>query len=288
MQRISKTLASRLVRELEEMAEKDTEKYATFWREFGPFLKEGIASDPQAKDQLVKLLRFNTTKSEDGLSALADYKGRMVEGQEAIYYVLAEDLEAARRSPHLDPLYERGIEALLLTDVLDNFMLQGLREYDGTPLRNVDDPDLKLPGAETTGEGEAVSDEELTTLSRRFESVLGDRIKDVRASAVLRNNPIRLVSPSDVPGREFQRVQRLMGRDFSIPEKIVELNPRHPLIHDLAALAQSEREPEVLDACIEQLYESALLAEGLLPTPASMLPRIQKLMEAAARGGDRG
>jgi molecular chaperone HtpG len=288
MQRISKTLASRLVRELEEMAEKDTEKYASFWREFGPFLKEGIASDPQAKDQLVKLLRFNTTHAEDGLSALADYKGRMVEGQEAIYYVLAEDLEAARRSPHLDPLYERGIEALLLTDVLDNFMLQGLREYDGTPLRNVDDPDLKLPGAETTGEGEAVSDEELTTLSRRFESVLGDRIKDVRASVVLRNNPIRLVSPSDTPGREFQRVQRLMGRDFSIPEKIVELNPRHPLIHDLAALAQSEREPEVLDACIEQLFESALLAEGLLPTPASMLPRIQKLMEAAAHRGVGG
>ena len=284
MQRISRTLTSRLVRELEEMSEKEPDKYKTFWHEFGPFLKEGIATDPQAKDQIAKLLRFSTTKSGDDVIALADYKARMVEGQEAIYYVLADNLDAARRSPHLDPLYERDIEALLLTDVLDSFMLSGLREFDGTPLRNVDDPALTLPGAERTGEHATLSDTEFEALAQRFKQVLGDRVTDVRASEILRSNPVRLVSPADAPGREMQRIQRLMERDYSVPPKLIEINRAHPLIHDLAALTVAGRDVAVADAIIEQLYDSALVAEGLHPAPASMLPRIQTLMEAAARG----
>ena len=284
MQRISRTLTSRLARELEEMSEKEPDKYKTFWHEFGPFLKEGIATDPQAKDQIAKLLRFSTTKSGDDVIALADYKARMVEGQEAIYYVLADNLDAARRSPHLDPLYERDIEALLLTDVLDSFMLSGLREFDGTPLRNVDDPALTLPGAERTGEHATLSDTEFEALAQRFKQVLGDRVTDVRASEILRSNPVRLVSPADAPGREMQRIQRLMERDYSVPPKLIEINRAHPLIHDLAALTVAGRDVAVADAIIEQLYDSALVAEGLHPAPASMLPRIQTLMEAAARG----
>lgn len=284
MQRIARTLASRLVRDLEEMAEKEADKYAAFWREFGPFLKEGIATDPQAKDQLAKLLRFNTTKSGDGLSSLADYKSGMVEGQQAIYYVLADDLEAARRSPHLDPLYARDVEALLLTDVLDSFMLSSLREFDGTPLRNVDDPDLELPGADNAAEGEQLGEDQFEAIAARFKTVLDDKITDVRSSTVLRGNPIRLVSTADAQTREMQRVQRLMERDFSVPPKIVEINGTHPLIHDLAAMAVAGQQTTILDACLGQLYDNALLAEGLLTSPAAMLPRIQALVEAAARG----
>jgi molecular chaperone HtpG len=247
-------------------------------------LKEGIATDPQAKDQIAKLLRFSTTKSGDDVIALADYKARMVEGQDAIYYVLADNLDAARRSPHLDPLYERDIEALLLTDVLDSFMLTGLREFDGTPLRNADDPALKLPGTERRDEQETLSDAEFAALSERFKQVLGDKVTEVRASEILRSNPVRLVSPADAPGREMQRIQRLMERDYSVPPKLIELNRAHPLIHDLAALTVTGRDLVTVDACIEQLYDSALVAEGLHPAPAAMLPRIQALMEAAARG----
>ena len=286
-QRISKTLASRLVRELDDMAQKDSEKYATFWREFGVFLKEGIANDPQNRNDIAKLLRFNTTKSGDDIVSLEAYKGRMVADQEAIYYVLAEDLASARRSPHLDALYARDIEALLLTDVLDGFMLTGLREYDGTPLRNVDDPNLALPGTVEDDQAEAIGENEITMLVDHVKRVLGERITEARPSSVLRNNPVRLVSPSDAPGREMQRVQRMMDRDYTIPAKLLEFNPSHALVRDLAALATSGEETETFDAVIEQLYDSALLAEGLHPAPATMLPRIEQLMEAAARTARR-
>jgi molecular chaperone HtpG len=284
IQRISKTLTSRLMRDLGELAEKDAEKYQSFWQEFGVFLKEGVATDPQNKDELAKLLRFSSTHSEEGLTSLADYKARMVEGQEAIYYVQADGLDAARRSPHLDPLYSRGIEALLLTEVIDSFMLSGLREFDGTPLRDVDDPELKLPGDETVDENAALSDDVVSSLAERFKQVLGDRVTDVRPSSVLRNNPVRLVSPSDVPGREMQRIQRLMERDYSVPAKLMELNRTHRLMHDLAELVHDEGQTATVNAIIEQLYDNALLAEGLHPSPASMLPRLQTLIEAAASG----
>lgn len=282
-QRISKTLASRLVRELDDMSNKEPEKYATFWSEFGVFLKEGIANDPQSRTDIAKLLRFNTTKSGDEIVSLNTYKERMVEGQEAIYYVLAEDLASARRSPHLDALYARDIEALLLTDVLDGFMLTGLRDYDGTPLRNVDDPNLELPGTIEDEQTSAISEDQTTLLIDGVKRVLGDRITEARSSTVLRNNPVRLVSPSDIPGREMQRVQRMMDRDYAIPAKLMEFNPSHPLVHDLATLAEVGGNTELFDAVVEQLYDSALLAEGLHPAPATMLPRIEKLMEAAAR-----
>ncbi len=282
-QRIAKTLASRLVRELDDMSTKEPEKYATFWREFGVFLKEGIANDPQNRNDIAKLLRFNTTKSGDEIVALETYKSRMIEGQEAIYYVLAEDLPSARRSPHLDALYARDIEALLLTDVLDGFMLTGLREYDGTPLRNVDDPNLTLPGTVDDEQTESISEDQITILTDSVKHILGDRITEARPSTVLRNNPVRLVSPSDIPGREMQRVQRMMDRDYTIPAKMLEFNPSHALVRDLAALADSDAHSDLLAAVVEQLYDSALLAEGLHPAPATMLPRIEKLMEAAAR-----
>jgi molecular chaperone HtpG len=283
-QRIAKTLSSRLVRELDDMAQKDAEKYANFWREFGPFLKEGIANDPQNRNDLAKLLRFSTTKSGDEIVSLATYKERMMEGQEAIYYVLAEDLPSARRSPHLDALYARDIEALLLTDVLDGFMLTGLREYDGTPLRNVDDPNLTLPGTVEDEQAETLNEDQITEMVDNIKRILGDRITEARPSTVLRNNPVRLVSPSDVPGREMQRIQRMMDRDYAIPAKLLEFNPSHPLVRDLATLAASGTDNDTLDAVVEQLYDSALLAEGLHPAPATMLPRIERLMEAAARG----
>jgi molecular chaperone HtpG len=168
LQRIKKSLTNRLTKELVELAEKDAQKYATFWNEFSPFIKEGVATDPLARDDLLPLLRFHTTRSGDQLASLAEYKERMVEGQKEIYYVLAADLESARRSPHLDALTDRGIEALLLYDVMDSFMLNGLREYQGLKLRNVDDPNLSLPG-EAPAPEVSISDEQFTRLGERLQ-----------------------------------------------------------------------------------------------------------------------
>ena len=158
MQRIRKTLTARLVKELAQLADKQPETYRTFWIEFGPFLKEGIAVEPSSKDDLLKLLRFHSTRSDE-LVSLAHYKKRMVAQQQAIYYVLANDLDSARRSPHLDALEARNIEALLLPDLVDSFMVSSLREYEGVPLRNADDPHLELPELPEDANEDAVAPE---------------------------------------------------------------------------------------------------------------------------------
>jgi molecular chaperone HtpG len=283
--RLKKTLTGRLTKELTELAEQDAEKYARFWDEFGVFFKEGVASDTAARSELLPLLRFHTTSGE-ALQTLADYKGRMIEGQDEIYYVLAGDLPSARQSPHLEALQERGIEALLLHDMMDGFMLTGLREYEGHKLRNVDDTDLKLPGEGKPAEV-MVADESFGRLVARVKEVLGERVKSVRASELLRGSPARLLSPEDTPNREMERVQRILDRDYKMPPKILELNRGHTLIADLAHLVDERPADPLIAPLIEQIYDSALLLEGLHPNPAEMVSRIQAIMEAAARGGSR-
>ena len=280
--RLKKTLTGRLTKELAELASQDAEKYAAFWAEFGVFLKEGVATESQARTDLLPLLRFHSTKSGDGLIALAEYKERMLEGQEDIYYVLGSDLASVRHSPHLEALEERGLEALLLPDMMDGFMLTGLREYEGHKLRNVDDPNIKLPG-ESKPADVAVSDESFTRLVSKFKAVLGERATSVRASSLLRGSPARLLSPDDAPNREMERIHRILERDFKVPARLIELNRGHALIADLARLIEQQPGDPLVATLIEQIYDSALLLEGLHPNPANMVERIQRLMEAAAR-----
>lgn len=280
--RIKKTLTSRLTKELNELAEKDTEKYAAFWKEFGIFLKEGIALEYSARTDLLPLLRFYSTASGDGLTSLAEYKSRMIDGQSEIYYVMGSDLESVRHSPHLEALQERGLEALLFVDMMDGFMLSGLREYEGHKLHNADDPNITLPGEARPNEVH-VSDEQFAQLVTAFKEQLGERITAVRASNVLRSSPARLVSPDDAPNREMERIQRILERDFKVPARTIELNRGNALIADLARRLERQPDDPLAATLIEQIYDSALLLEGLHPNPASMVERIQKLMEAAAR-----
>lgn len=280
--RIKKTLTSRLTKELNELAEKDTEKYAAFWKEFGIFLKEGIALEYSARTDLLPLLRFYSTASGDGLTSLAEYKSRMIDGQSEIYYVMGSDLESVRHSPHLEALQERGLEALLFVDMMDGFMLSGLREYEGHKLHNADDPNITLPGEARPNEVH-VSDEQFAQLVTAFKEQLGERITAVRASNVLRSSPARLVSPDDAPNREMERIQRILERDFKVPARTIELNRGNALIADLARRLEHQPDDPLAATLIEQIYDSALLLEGLHPNPASMVERIQKLMEAAAR-----
>lgn len=283
MQRIKKTLTGRFTKELAELAEKDPEKYTSFWNEFGIFIKEGIATDFAAREELTPLLRFYSSTSDDKLVSLSEYKSRMIEGQNEIYYLLASDLASAKRSPHLDALAERGLEALLLVDVMDSFMLNGLKEYEGHTLRNMDDPNLELPGRASTQEA-LISDEAFAQLVTRIKSVLGERASSVRASSVLRNHPARLLSAEGDQNREMARIQRMLDQNYKVPAKIIELNRSHILVSDLARMIEQQSDAPVVDALIEQLYDNALLVEGLHPNPSDMVARIQLLMEAAARG----
>jgi molecular chaperone HtpG len=283
LQRIKRSLTGRLTKELAELAEKDAEKYKRFWQEFGVFLKEGVATEYAAREDLLPLLRFFSTKSGDELTTLAAYKERMGAEQKEIYYVLANDFASARRSPHLDAFEARGLEVLLLVEVMDSFMLNGLREFQGVKLRNVDDPELELPPLADAPEAQ-VSDEQFARIVTRVKDVLGERITSVRASNVLRSNPVRLLAAEGEQAREMARIQRLVERDYKVPPRIMEVNRAHPLVADLARLVENGQDEALAAALIEQLYDSALLLEGLHPNPADMVGRIQQLMEAAARG----
>jgi molecular chaperone HtpG len=281
--RIQRALVRKLIKELETLAEEKPEAYASFWAEFGSFVKEGIAADPAAKDYLMPLLRFHSSLSDGGLIALADYVGRMADDQHAIYYVLGEDLKSVAHSPHLDYFKAHDVEVLYLVDPIDSFVAVALQEYDGKPFKNVDDAGLELPmkdevKAETP---EILPEADFNRVVGRFVKVLGDRVVEVRESKVLRDSPCRLVSPDDAPAREMSRVYRMLGQDFEMPKRILEVNRSHPIIANLAHLVTETPEAEVIDPTIEQLFENQLLMEGLHPNPTDMIPRIQQLMEAA-------
>ncbi len=281
--RIQKALVGKLIKELKTLAEEKPEDYGRFWDEFGVFIKEGIAADPVGKDGLLPLLRFHSSKAEAGaLVSLADYTARMAEDQPAIYYLLGEDAESIARSPHLDYFRAHDIEVLYLTDPIDNFMILPLTEFEGKPLRNVDDATLELSQKEDTEETEpAIPEADFNRLVGRFVKVLGDRVTEVRQSKVLRDSPCRLVAPENVPGREMQRVQRLLNKDFEVPKKILEVNRGHPLVRNLARLVTDTPDDPVIDLAIEQLFENQLLLEGIHPNPAAMIARLRALMEAA-------
>jgi molecular chaperone HtpG len=281
--RIRRALVRKLIRELEALAKEDPDGYATFWREFGPFVKEGIAADPSARDGLVPLLRFHSSKSNEDLISLSDYAEGMTEKQHTIYYVLGEDLGSVARSPHLDYFLAHDIEVLYLVDPIDSFMLMNLQEYDEKSLRNVDDASLELPRIDSTEaeDGETVEEADFNRLVGRFVKVLGERVVEVRESHVLKNSPCRLVAPEDAPRREMARVYRMLDREFEIPKRILEINRRHAIVANLAQLVTDSPESAVIDPAIEQLFENQLLIEGLHPNPSEMIPRIQRLMEAA-------
>jgi molecular chaperone HtpG len=285
--RVQKALVRKLNKELETMAEERPEDYGRFWREFGPFIKEGIAADPNAKGDLVPLLRFHTSKSGDALHSLAQYAEGMSSDQDSIYFVLGDDLRSVARSPHLDYFRAHDIEVLYLVEPIDSFMVVSLKEYDGKPLRNVDDAGLELPKRDEAQEeaSDSIPEADFNRVIGRFVKVLGDRVLEVHESKVLRSNPCRLVSPDDAPMREMSRVYRMLDQGFEAPKRILEINRRHPIIANLARLVTETPEAEIIDPAIEQLYENQLLMEGLHPNPTEMIPRIQQLVEAATAEG---
>jgi molecular chaperone HtpG len=293
IRQLAKSIRKRILRELHRRGDKDEELFGKFWRQYGRALKEGLATDPTAKEDLLPLFRFHSSKSGSDLITLKKYVENMPEDQDDIYYVLGDDLDTVAFSPHLDPFKERDIEVLYLADPMDSFIAPLLTEFDGNKLINVDDPDLEL--VEIGNEEEepvgaaGTSDADYNRFVGRCVTTLGNRITEVRQSKVLRDSAVRLVSPTDGPDREMQRLRRYMDEEYEIPPRIFEVNREHPLIVDLSQMVATHPGDRIIDLSIEQLYESALIVEGLHPNPATMLPRIQQLMEFAvdrSLGGD--
>ena len=285
--RINKILTNQVIQKLKEMARKDQEKYLAFWSEFGLFLKEGVAANDNNRDELSTLLRFHSTTMPDQWTSLDEYLEHMKPGQDKIYYILGDDESSVSRSPHLDYFQTHCYEVLTLTDPVDSFMLLGLREYKEFSLQNVAASDLNLPEQSEEDEKEeqekppSLSDEAVDGLVNIFKDILGERVSDVRITDRLTNSVARLVDAKGSLGQEMQRVYRIMDKDYQIPKKVLEINPDHPILRKISQLPDDDHRRELI---VEQIFESTLLIEGLHPDPASMIPRIQQLMESALQG----
>lgn len=283
MVRLKKILTGRVTGTLKAMA-KDQEKpgpYTKFWETFGRFIKQGIATDPDERQNLAPLLRFRTTRAPQEWASLDQYVGRLKPAQRKIYFLLGEDVHSMLRSPHLDYFTRHGYEVLLLHETIDSFMLLSLPKYEGFDLQNIAAPNLELPEAGPGAEepqAQPLSSAAFDALVARFEAHLGDRVSEVRATNRLSGSIARLVDPEGTLNQEMQRVYKLLEKDFEAPKKVLELNPRHPTLARLMALPE---ESELNAPVIEQIYENALLIEGLHPDPASMLPRLERLIAAA-------
>jgi len=285
--RINKILTNQVIQKLKEMARKDPQVYLSFWSEFGLFIKEGVAANDNNRDELSTLLRFHSTTMPDQWTSLDDYLEHMKPGQDKIYYILGDDESSVSRSPHLDYFQTHCYEVITLTDPVDSFMLLGLREYKEFSLQNVAASDLNLPeqseGVEKKEQEKppSLSDEAVDGLLNIFKDFLGEKVSDVRITDRLTNSVARLVDAKGSLGQEMQRVYRIMDRDYQIPKKVLEINPDHPILQKISQLPEDDHRRELI---VEQVFESALLIEGLHPDPASMIPRIQQLMESSLDG----
>ena len=276
MPKLRKVVTGQVLRALKDLAKKDVEKYNSFWQEFGVYLKQGIAAEPENTENLHPLLRFKSNLYPETWISLDDYVERMKEGQKEIYYLVGDDPQAVLRSPHLDYFREQGLEVLLLTDPMDSFMLMGLQKYKDFELKNVAVEDIDLPEKEEAEETEKIPEADFETLLEKFKETLGERVTDVRASKRLSHSVARLVDPEGSLNPEMQRVYKYLGKEYEVPKKILELNPAHPMLKRL-----KDADEDLQKMIIEQVYDSALLVEGLHPDPSSMTERVEKLMEMA-------
>ncbi len=257
----------------------DQEKYAKFWAEFGKVLKEGVGEDFANKDKIAALLRFASTNTDtpEQIVSLNDYIGRMKEGQEAIYYITADTFAAAKNSPHLEALRKKGIEVLLLSDRVDEWVVGSLHEFDGKKLQSVAKGELDLSKFEDETEKkqqeEAAAD--LKNVVEKIQETLGEKVKEVRVTHRLSESPACLVVENNDMSANLERLLKSAGQDVKAAKPILEINPSHPLTQKLKAELGRERFAD----WTEILFDQAMLAEGAqLDDPAGFVKRLNTLM----------
>jgi len=281
---IKKTVVKKTLELLEETATEKKDDYLAFWKQFGVVLKEGLWFDHDNKEKIAKLCRFSSTHGDE-LTSLEEYAARMKEGQEAIYFVIGESKKAAAGSPHLESLKKKGYEVLLLTDPVDEWAVDGLREWKGKKLVSAMKANLKL---DATDEEKKAKEEKAGTLKPllgRFEEVLKDHVREVRVSDRLTESPCCLVVPEGGMHAHMERLMRLHDKETEKQKRVLEVNPNHPIVTSLDALLKKEATNPKLAEWIEVLHDQALLAEGSpIEDPARFAKRISSMLtEVAAK-----
>ncbi len=283
---IRKQVAGKVITLLEELAaegerevERDGKKvkeqrYLTFWKSFGRVLKEGVYHDAQWREQLAKLLRFHSSHG-DGLTGLQEYVDRMPGAQKAIYFVAAENLAAARSSPHLEAVRKHGFEVLYMVDPIDEWIVDVLQKFADKPFTSVAKGDLDLPETEVEKQQREEKQKGLQGVLERVQKALGDKVKEARVTDRLTDSPCCLVAEEHGMSLRQERLLREAGHDLPEQKRILELNPDHPVVKKLAAMTDEQQFAEWTDL----LHDQALLAEGVLPDdPGAFAKRIAGLM----------
>lgn len=293
LRKISQTIVRQVLAHLERMAKNDKEKYAAFWKLHGKYFKFAF-NDFVHRDRVAPLMRFATTwdggeKGENELTSFDEYLSRMKPDQKNIWYIAAPSREAALLNPHFERFRRKGIEALILTEAVDEFALEGLGKYKDHEFKSVEQaasadldafPDVE-EAAPKAAPLEAEDKESFDKLVARMKEILGDQVKDVRVSDRLAGSPALLASEDGVSS-SMEKFMRVMQKDDSIPKKILELNPDHPLLRAMLRIFKADPDNTLLDSMTRNLFDNTLLLDGYLNDPYAMAERSLKLMGEAA------
>ena len=278
-QAIRKGCTKRVLKMLEKLGKKDKEQYQIFWNEFGQVLKEGPAEDHTNKEQVANLLRFASTENDTAVQSVSipEYVERMKEGQDKIYYVVADSFEAAKNSPHLEVFRKKGIEVLLMSDRIDEWLVSHLTEVDGKQLQSVTRGGLDLGDMddEATKEAQEKLEQEFDSVVSRIKTALSGKAKDVRLSQRLTDSPACIVTDEQDMSSQMIKLMQSVGQEVPESLPIFEINAEHDLVKYVA----DEQDDEQFKQWTEVLFEQAMLAErGSLKDPASFVARLNKLM----------
>lgn len=278
-QNLRGALTKRVLQMLDKLAKDDAEGYQKFWQQFGLVLKEGPAEDNGNQEAIAKLLRFATTHGDSSAQtvSLEEYVGRMAEGQEKIYYITADSYAAAKSSPHLELFRKKGIEVLLLSDRIDEWMMSYLTEFDGKPLQSVSKADETLDKLADETEEQKAAEKQLEPFIERVKTLLGERVKDVRLTHRLTDTPAIVVTDADEMSTQMAKLFAAAGQQAPEVKYIFELNPEHALVKRASDVGDNEHFAEWIDLLLDQ----ALLAErGTLEDPNLFIRRMNKLLSA--------
>jgi molecular chaperone HtpG len=279
-QSLRKGCTSRVLKMLEKMAKaEDPTEYQTFWNEFGQVLKEGPAEDHANKETIAKLLRFASTSqdSAEQTVGLEAYVSRMKEGQSDIYYLVGDSFEAAKHSPHLEVFRKKGLEVLLLSDRIDEWLMQHLTDFDGKKLRSVAKGGLDLSSLDDdeTKKAQEESEKQFASVVERFQVALGEQVKAVKVSHRLTDSPACVVTDEHDMSTQMIKLMESVGQKVPEVKPIFEVNPEHKLVRHIADVQDDDR----FKQWAEVLFEQALLAErGSLKNPASFVTRLNALL----------
>ncbi len=286
VKQIEQQLTKQLLKELGRIADEDAERYETIWKQFGLVLKEGVSVDWKNKDIIAGLCRFESLKGKaEELTSLHQYVEAKAEDQEEIWYINGPSRQHVERSPHLEVFRDKDIDVLLLTDPIDEWVVQGLAEFEGAKLKSVVHGQLDLGDQEERDEAD---EKKLAGAVAAITAALGDKVGEVRLSNRLTETASCLVSKEGDPGANLERIMKIMDDRAAEKARILEINPTHPLVKNFATLIDEDKNSPRIQLYSEMLFDQALLSEGVVEDPAKLVKRIQDLLVEATSKASEG